>query len=309
MIGVLFLSQLVFARLEVNSEVVDPPPGQVTVHRVPGEVISMEWADGRKAQAVGKLGFMRVPLTLQLASNSCQIYSPTKCTYQAGTLMGNFQIRWTAHPDPERVGKIIKIKVLAPKPSDSSFEFDFFFVAGILYKSLNDGVAQQIPKDELRCDNWNWLPSGMTSHSQVAISSLNSEIMFINPETGEFENKTIGSLSGSIWEPLSTGDGLSVKSWKSYSGWDLNPFGSIISGDRSVMTFSASQGTDSCQVVWQPNFDQLQASIDQGTILMKEQSVPYISTPDDEFIFMINALNTYFLEGMSCGSGSTCDYL
>ncbi len=162
-----------------------------------GEVIRVIWKDGREASAMAGLFeplFLEVPLTLY--ENSCNEVLTSKCKLALGFQKYNIYFKWTKHPDPQKLGKTIRLRPKQKKtPKDENY-FEFIPVQNIFGsadRSIRTPIAaRNVPSEILICDNYNFLPKNPFILPYVNVLRWEVETMMNNPETGGAENRILG---------------------------------------------------------------------------------------------------------------------
>lgn len=188
----------------------------------PGQPVIMEFSDGRQAD------LKMVPLETDVLSvpfvisdNNCSNRQGMICIYKFKLRRLFFAMIWTKHPDPERLGKILKSKENSSSSSEDQnvqeLKIDVLMSGLESKKNLyNSGL----PKHQIVCDDFSWLPTQTKSApSSLKINRWEGEFNFENLETAANENRPASGAYGVIFNRLDskTVEVSDVLSWKGLS--------------------------------------------------------------------------------------------
>lgn len=162
------------------------------LERVPGKPLRMRFADGRLAEfKISPQKITYFEFATEVFQNFCTPFSRIACTANFGFRAVLTVIMWIEHPT--RPGQIVHF-------AGSDFDFDLVGLAQFtgLDRKLKPTFASQIRPDELRCEDYRWLPGGSEVHppDRLFASRWDMELMMANPETGLSENRTVAILAG-----------------------------------------------------------------------------------------------------------------
>lgn len=165
-----------------------PPP----VLKRAGDRYVLDLQDGRVAtlfQATGPVGHLGVPL--KQIENTCD-YSqvPSSCKLQLEYADYAVYFKWSKHPDPQKIGHIVKYKSLNVDPPQTGDLEDNRQIL-LWYTSLRQPEWKGLLKpDRLVCDNLNWTKLIPKNGQRLTVQSWTSEANNQNKETNANENQT-----------------------------------------------------------------------------------------------------------------------
>ena len=166
--------------------------------RMDGNTPTIVFADSREARIFIERSAIRVlKLPMILSENSCDYgSSKLKCEIHIGFANTLSTARWTKHPDPKSLNKVVR-KVLtgvtSVDPSQNDSEDDSQVKAEGSANSFIEIYAQNFPdlaKQSIRivCPNLNWALGAKDKDGLVKFSSISGESANVdNEETGKEE--------------------------------------------------------------------------------------------------------------------------
>jgi len=161
-----------------------------------GKPIVLTLKDGREATLYyQRRSFHKINVPFEVFTSSCTRHMHQKCTYSMGRLAARFVFKWTKHSDPDKLGA----EVLRDYPSAGlTLPFQYMSVLGDFSQSTHGSLLKGLPRDELSCNeaNYLWLPASQREQTEVVRWEV--EGMRTNPETRASENRTYGWASNIV---------------------------------------------------------------------------------------------------------------
>lgn len=157
---------------------------------VPGWPWQVNFPDGRIAVVkIVRRPALVVPITFQVAENTCTEKTGDKFKFSTSLLYNFIFVQWLNHPDPKRVGQVVKIK-----SSNSAYSSDLSQFSVITYANKEEApkIAASLTPHRIEGSDFSWLPKGSSRPPEkLFLSRWDSEYMQTNPETGISENRTV----------------------------------------------------------------------------------------------------------------------
>lgn len=152
--------------------------------------------DGREAQLFyGPNSSMIGQIKLQQVENTCGYeMKPANCVVEGYFLNMKFQLEWTKHSDPQKIGQVVERVSLNSEDSEPEKIESDRFLTDITYQKMFNNKPQDFPKYKLKCDQTEWIKNINESHKKVMFSSITAESMIENFETRVNENQTIAEI-------------------------------------------------------------------------------------------------------------------
>lgn len=220
-----------------------------------GSPLQIKWKDGRTATLFQGKGVYFNPVTdLNMIENSCTNLKKLKCVHTGSQFMRIYEVRWTEHPDPQRVGKPVILKISDDKPG---FELNQgFFLLGVAHLVAKHPLTGPMQMDRMVCDSMDWIDQAKMNHvDTLEVLQMSSEFMFPNDESGQSENRTVNSVINARFSIDRSDSKSPVLSLLGYDDFLESPFflgGNIIIGDVFRMDLKLKADT-SCSVAFKPN--------------------------------------------------------
>lgn len=227
-----------------------------------GQPLHVVWSDGREAQLeITETLNQRVAMEFENFENTCGDTISKPCQYHVGLSMTLFRWVWIKYQqNPERIGKTLEIQF---EEKGDFNPYSLLVQKGILNRMNNEFLSQNVPSDQLICENSDWLEPFLASRDLtgapkavfVKIGTWSTELMLQNPETDENENRTIFNLFDVhlAYDPMSKsltldriGDSIGV--------FPVNSF--IIVGDVIQWNLE-NTSSQQCSLAFKPNVDKL----------------------------------------------------
>lgn len=230
---------------------------------IPGEPIRIKWTDGRVATLQrGSLEPFGAKVPIEITENLCTFQSGQVCGAHLYLKKEQMRVIWTSHPDPEKIGKLIRIVkqrevkdstgTVTSQETVQTIEMDETY--GNTYSGKTDIHRADIPQESIECQDFSWLPGsvGPLPPSALTIAHWGAESMVTNPETGRDENRVVfGAFGLKFAKRDSTHlDIVEVLSW--YDERET-PFGQLLNGDALSLFIEKDSGGDICQITMKPN--------------------------------------------------------
>lgn len=165
-----------------------------------GEVVFVFY-DGREAQVFyGPSGSFTGQVKLQQLENSCEYdFKPANCEVEGFYQNFKFQMQWTKHSDPQKIGRVVE-RVYSSEIE--RFEEDLL-ISNLTYHKTFDDKPNDYPKYKISCDQTQWIEKAQTSAKSALFSSVTSEFMLENSETGVNENQTFAEIYNARFDAVS----------------------------------------------------------------------------------------------------------
>jgi len=303
-----------FAQDEDMEDVPQGPPASETPTEVltsVGQAVYLKWADGRVATIkVAQRDSKLLSVPYKIADNSCTNRQAMSCDLKLKYRQFWFALVWVQHPDPNRVGQVVKRTTEANGEAAIAIESQESTI-GIMQKTY-PLVSQGLAKPELQCADFSWLPGGSSvAPESLRLTRWDSENNEPNPETGIGENRTNGGAYGVTFRRASP-KSLQIESIEGFSGvaktdeiffaapittmiirkpgGDLCQTG-VATGDLQTIAKEVGEVTQKA-----PDWSQVEPYIPQekgdALSLLFDRS---FSSYGDRFSFFINADGYYFL--------------
>jgi hypothetical protein len=203
---------------------------------IAGQPVRWILSDGREAtfQFMFKEIF-DVDLDYRIKQSGCGDFKqPTVCQLKTFVRPYGLRVVWTQHSDPAKVGQVVRLKFNSERDSFPIKDSYFTDLPNDLW-SLN---LPAIPRYQLTCNNFSWIPGGSDSAPErVSISSWSKEYMKVNIETGAAENASGGGVDLEC-----SRSGQNRIRVDSYTPVEINFGGSLVSQGNTGVTFVDSSG-------------------------------------------------------------------
>jgi len=247
---------------------------EVEIVKEIGKPVSVTWPDGRKAV----LSIDREPvLTLQvpfgLAENTCSTAGTPKCQVDSAFRFVRYAFLWVNHPQPEKVGRVL---VKNYGGSENYPLIDSVNVNSVQkYSGFSSG--NELPKDRIACEAYDWLPGGTTSAPlNLEVPRWDCEAMSINPETGLMENRIIGGAVNVQLQRDEKG-GLEIQKIGAFIG----PQPALFQGDIVALVMPVPGQKSFCQMSLKPDLGKVGEVITKYFNDIKEDFIPYVFGSDE----------------------------
>jgi hypothetical protein len=289
------------AKSDVNIEKNNTDHPIPTTIAEPGKPYELRWPDGRVAQFYySDYRPLNVPGKATVFLNSCSTKIGAECAYKYGMLYSLFQLRWTVHPQLDKVGKVVQMKTNSPQGMFEDFGGELFESLG--NREAGHPVLSKIPMDRLSCKNWSWYGE---NPKRLLIENFSSEFMFPNPETGNNENTTAASVENVVFEKEDETDELVLRSYGEYIASEGLGGGSFFNGDTITWRLKRSDALY-CDVSLKPDFTDVQNYLSGVKEEALKSMVPFIHTESSVlkrvfFIINSNLITLDFKDGNGKG--------
>lgn len=171
----------------------------------------------------------------------------TKCRVKEDILLFEIRVVWSAHPDKSKIGNTVLARGSAAT-SSVIMPWNDRPRASRLPQIIQAKVNAMTPP-QLACESWDWLniQNGQLQKDQVTMPEWSAEDMRQNRETGQSENRSIGSFRDLIFD--FDGSKLKLKSYARQHG--LIGFLMMLGGAETTAVTQTDRSGDVCQAALQ----------------------------------------------------------
>lgn len=224
-----------------------------------GEPLRLTWQDGRQAiLRIRRTRVVQIPLKMAVTENLCEETGPrppANCVYRVATQNSTIDLAWENHPDSSKVGQTVKSVYVNSDQSRSETRLETQDFASATSKMINPHVSPDSLFDELVCEDFRWLTGADNGSApeQLTMDAWSSELMAENPETGENENRVIGSGYGMKFVKVGpqTLRLVGARALSSHFGGQPTIFGDVIS------VIMRQKNGETCQITIKPNLGEV----------------------------------------------------
>lgn len=270
-----------------------PPNGGATVIEEKGTPFQVRWLDGRVATLMishGRPPEFRLPF--EVTENTCNGRERIVCNYLPSFEIVRYQLKWTIHPDPEKVGADVSFVFSGPDGNKFKYPVSDLKILSISSKSFTPILASRLGEDLFVCSDYSWLPggSGSVPPSSVALNRWETESMFENPETGLQENRSNGGAIGVELEAVE-GDRLKISKVEAFTSRSTNT--SLVEGDL-ISWILGQPGGQYCQYTLKVDLTAAEKTVNEFLVNPPKDFVPYIVGSDECSSGAVDCLSTQF---------------
>ena len=226
------------------------------ITNTPGKPLRISWEDGREASLmVSRTNTKYLKLPFSITENSCTHVNSTHCFYTIPLQREFMELRWSRHPRPEKIGKL----VLDSSNNSTNNPYTLFrssFLIDIFSEDY-DASLHLAEKPFLECEPLGWFPQH--GNQPASISNWLNQTMKTNMETGLNENR-LNNKFGNIETKMNANQQIEfIKlGWHTKSSYFYSNSSELLPESLSVLVFSHSNS--SCQMTFQFDADSLQKS-------------------------------------------------
>jgi hypothetical protein len=237
-------------------------------------------------------------LPIQITENLCEKKTTLqKCSLNVSFSQDHIVLRWTKHPDANRVGEIVK-SVFKPSEGDeitNTIEGVFGSSFYTQYLNSDNQDARQF-KDNLTCDNFDWLSDNF-NENKLLVQSMNSESMNKNVHTDINENITNLSIND-------------VTLLKNENTLQFQNVGKILSTNFLFLLYPAgdistwhklNKNGESCQISFSHSIRSAAVGIDLDQNYKKNPNFKPIQKNSIQYIFFQRQTKRFFDETKNIG--------
>lgn len=228
----------------------------------PGRAIGLEWKDGSRVaeMEIGTNKFEK-RVGIEVVGNTCgQKQTGHLCDAPLAFTFNTTRLVWKKHPDPARVGQVVKSDVypfdsLSQGPSMVDFT-----------PKSNAGLVDPIGDEILpmHCKNWNWLPPSPSGRLKIASWSYDDNELEGNPLAPQNQTQTAGEFHD-LTALLSPNGSFRIEKPENpfdHLGYDNTPVtsnqfagGALLAIDRNTVWQIGQSNGELCKVRLKPMLD------------------------------------------------------
>lgn len=221
------------------------PLESLKTERLSSGSFQFQFSDGRA---------FRVQMTPQLAhsvTNQGEVSATTcglkpvpmtKCKVKEDVLLFEIKVVWSAHPDKSKIGKTVEAGG-STATSTVILAWNDRGRASKLPQAIQTKVKAMVPP-QFRCESWDWLSA---KNGEVYMPEWSAEDMKQNRETGQSENRSIGSYRDVRFD--FDGQGMTLKSFGRQHG--QIGFLMMLGGAETTAITQVNAGGEVCQAALQ----------------------------------------------------------